>query len=112
MSLGYSDACPHQDGSQYPQALVGAEGGVTNPLGMRHDADDVALLVADARDVVRRPVRVLEVAQYDAPFVLQLRERLGICEVVPLVVGDGQGKLLTGLTTRGPGACLHFPPAP
>src|ERR687898_836082 len=110
MFPGWSDPCPHQHGTQNPQALVGAEGGVTDPLWVRHDADDVAVLVADACYVVRRPVRVLEVAQYDAPFDLQLRERLGIGEVVSLVVGDGQGKLFAWLTARGPGRVYGFDP--
>src|SRR5829696_2815109 len=69
---------------------------------MRHDADDVAALVADASDIVRRAVGVLEVAQHDAPFFFQLRERLRIGEVVPLVVGDGEYQLFAGITARRP----------
>src|ERR687890_2021249 len=112
MSPGYSDARPHQHGTQYPQALIRTESGVTDPLGMRHDADDVAALITDARDMVSRPVRVLQVAQHHATFLLQLRERLRIGEVVPLVVGDRQVKFFAGLAARGPGRIYGFDPHP
>src|SRR5215212_5061893 len=74
----------------------------------RHEADDVAALVADACDVVHRPIGVLQVAQHDATFVFELRDRRGVGEVVPLVVGDGQGQLFPGITARGPQRVYRF----
>src|SRR5215213_3607039 len=55
------------------QAVGGAEQRVDRVLGVRHEPDDVAALVADARDVVRRPVRVavVRVAQHDLAGVLE-----------------------------------------
>src|SRR5918997_2376909 len=102
MSPGCSDPGPHEHRAQYPQPLVGPERGVGHPLGVRHEPDHVAALVAHARDVVGRAVGVLQVAQHHALLVLQPRERPGIGEKVALVVGHRQRKLLAGLTARGP----------
>src|SRR5215212_7196705 len=102
MSPVCSDARSHQHGTQYPEPLVGTEGRIRDPLGMRHDADNVAALVADAGDIMHRPVGVPEVAQHDAFFVFELRDRRGVGEVVPLVVGNGQGQLFPGITARRP----------
>src|SRR5829696_5624259 len=102
MSPGYSDAGSHEHGAKDPESLVGAEGWIRHPFGMRHDTDDVAALVADASDVVRRAVWVLQVAQHDALLVLQPRKRLRVGEVVSLVVGNGQNQLFARITPCGP----------
>src|SRR5437868_6218854 len=47
------------------RAVRGAEERVDRVLGMRHEAHDVAALVADAGDVVDRAVARLGVAQHD-----------------------------------------------
>src|SRR3954467_11102732 len=47
------------------QAVVGAGEGVHGVLGVGHEPEDVARLVADAGDVVQRPVVVPRVAQDD-----------------------------------------------
>jgi hypothetical protein len=43
------------------------------------------------------------IAERDPVLILEHVERGGVGEVVPLVVGDGQGKLFAGLTARSPG---------
>src|SRR5215210_4360660 len=103
---------PHEHGAQYPQTLIRAKRGVGDPLGMRHDAHDVAALAADAGNIIGRAVRVPEVAQHDTSFVFQLFERVGVCEVVPLVVGDGQGQLLARVTARRPRRVRGLDPDP
>src|SRR5690606_42014240 len=64
-------------------------------LGMRHHPHDVAAPVADAGDVVERSVGVdgrsglavlVGVAEHDLAVRLQLREHVGIREVVALAV--------------------------
>ena len=77
---------------------------------MRHDPDHVPALVADPRDVVRRAVRVIQVAQHDAVFVFQLRERRGVREVVTLVMGDRERELLTGLAAAVQGGPCRLHP--
>ena len=52
--------------SQQHDAVGAAEQRVAGPLGVRHQADDVAALVADAGDVVEAAVGVVDVAHDDA----------------------------------------------
>src|SRR3954462_8304322 len=85
------------------QAVGGAEQRVDRVLGVRHEADDVAPLVAHARDVVRRPVgvAVVRIAQYDLAGVVQpARVRR---EVAPGRVLHGDGEDLARLAGGGEG---------
>jgi len=70
-------------------------------LRVRHQAEHVALAVADARDVVARAVRVrffrrlaalVAVAEDDAVLALQLFERRVVADVVALAVRDGDAE--------------------
>src|SRR6476469_6377499 len=85
------------------QAVGGAQQRVDRVLGMRHEPDDVAALVADARDVVRRPVgvAVVGVAQHDLAGVLQAA-RAGR-EEAPRRVLDGDREDLARLAGGGEG---------
>src|SRR5690349_20674883 len=79
--------CPSLGGScdeatEERLAVGRAEQRVARPLGVRHQADDVATLVAHAGDVVDRAVRVVDVAEHDAVAVLQLAQGLGAARVV------------------------------
>src|SRR4051794_24461125 len=47
------------------EAVVGTGQGVDRVLGVRHEAEDVAGLVADAGDVLHRAVVVVGVAEHD-----------------------------------------------
>jgi hypothetical protein len=55
---------------------------------MRHHAEDVAVFVEDAGDVVDRAVGVFAIAEGDLPFVFQFLQRLGFREIIAVAVGD------------------------
>src|SRR5215213_6518288 len=59
---------------------------------MGHDADDVAVLVAYPGDVVRRAVRVFQVAEHYAVVGLDLLEHHGVGEVVARVAEERAGQ--------------------
>ena len=67
---------------------------VDRPLGVRHQADDVASLIADAGDVVDRAIGVVDVAEDDPVVGLQLGQRLGVTGVVALEVVDRDAERL------------------
>ena len=66
-------------------------------LGMRHHADHVAALVADAGDVVEAAVGVVEVAQDDPGVGAETLERGRVADVVPLEVIDRDAQDLARL---------------
>ena len=69
-------------------AVGRAEQRIARALGMRHQPDDVAALVADAGDVVEAAVRVVDVAHDDAVVGPQPLERRRVAHVVALEVID------------------------
>src|SRR5205814_4437842 len=74
-------------------------------LGMRHDPDDVARLVADGRDVALRPVRVSVDVPGDHPAAgFQLVQCLLVGDVAALAVLDRDQQLLPHGELAGPGA--------
>ena len=73
-------------------------------LGVRHQPDDVAALVADAGDVAQRAVGVVaEVADDDPPLPLQPVQRLGVGDVAALAVLQRDDDLLARREGRRPG---------
>ena len=66
-----------QQRAQQHEAVGRAQQRVARPLGVRHQADDVAPLVADSGDVVDRAIWVVDVAQHDPVIALQLGQRPG-----------------------------------
>ena len=72
-------------------------------LGVGHQAEHVALAVADARDVVDRAVRVVFVTQEDLVEVEQLRVELVVRVPAPFSVldGDRQGLALHAPRSEG-----------
>ena len=82
--------------AQQHDAVVATEDGVAGPLGVRHQPDDVAGLVADAGDVVEAAVRVLHVADDDAVVGPELGQRLGVAHVVALEVVDRDAQHVAG----------------
>ena len=74
---------------------------VARPLGVGHEADNVAGRVPDARDVVEAAVRVLDVADDDPVLGPQLGERLGRADVVALEVVDRDPQDVTGAGLAG-----------
>ena len=66
---------------------------------MGHEPDDVALGRADAGDVVRRPVGVVDVAEHDALVGPQFGERALRAGVVAFEVVDREAEHFTGTDT-------------
>src|SRR3954454_13490845 len=74
-------------------AAVGpAVGGLDQVLGMRHQPKHIPSLVDDAGDVVDRPVRVgaFGIPEHDLAFALETGKRLGVGEVVAVMVRHGR----------------------
>ena len=76
---------------------------------MRHQAQDVALAIADAGDGVERAVGIRRgidaavgraVAEDDLVVALEFGERGGVAEVIALGVGDGNAQHLAGCARR------------
>ena len=91
------------------QAVGAAEHRLTRPLGVRHQADDVARLVAEAGDRRRRSVRIgrvadapvgVGVAEDDLPVGLEPGDDVRLGEVVALAVGDRNAEDLSADGTR------------
>src|SRR6478735_8630417 len=73
-------------------------------LGVRHQADHVAALVADPGDVAQRAVGIdVEVASDDPPLALEPVERLGVSDESALAVLEDDGDLRALVVRRGPG---------
>src|SRR5713226_8797621 len=79
---------------------------------MRHEAEDITLAIADARNTVERAVRIgrlrhaalrIAVAEDDPAFALQFDQRLRIAEVVAFTVRDWQAQNLTRSADRSKG---------
>src|SRR5262245_10884147 len=93
-----------QNGFENDAAVFSTEQPFDRALRVRHHADDVSFLVADARDRVNRSVRVprlvqltfrIAVAQNDLPVRLQLGELIVGRVVVAFTVADRDAKHLT-----------------
>src|SRR3954453_548095 len=70
-------------------------------LGMRHEAHDVPALVADAGDLVHRPVARLGVTEDDLTVRLERTDEVRRCEPSPVAVLHGDDELLPlGAPTR------------
>ncbi len=92
--------------SNSDEAVGAAERQLAGALRMRHQADDVAPLVADAGDVVRPsrsdwPRRVtspsrVRVAEDDLAVLLEPRDDVRLRVVVALAVGDRHAQHLAG----------------
>ena len=86
------------------EPVAAAEDGLTGPLGVRHHADDVAALAADAGDVAGRAVRIrragrraargIDIPEDHAPLPFQPIEQIVGREVVALAVIDGDAQHL------------------
>ena len=96
--------------SNSTQSVGAAEDRFAGAFGVRHQADDVPRLVADAGDVVERSVRVggvadragsVAVAEHDPSGRLQLVDHVGRGEVVAFAVGDRQLQHLAARRARG-----------
>jgi hypothetical protein len=66
--------------------------GAGTPFGMGHESNDVSFRIGDARDVVRRSVRIFQVAEHDlSPSLQFLQVLVGKVETA-FLVRDGKGK--------------------
>src|SRR2546429_3220212 len=86
----------HPDRLEDPQTVAGAPDQLLDGvLGMRHQPEDVAGLVAHAGDVAQRSVEVLSggVAEHDLAAGFHLGKRVLGCVVAPpgVLGGDAQG---------------------
>src|SRR2546426_217016 len=95
-----------QHGAENHQAVLGAQRGFHRTLRMRHQAQHIALAVADPRDVGERAVGISrgmlaafgrDVPEDDLTVALELSERAAVAEVVPLGVRDRELQHLTRL---------------
>src|SRR5690606_30917011 len=77
-------------------AVVAPQKRVRRALGVRHQAENIALLVVDASDIVRRSVRVralasrtvgVTVSKRDPTFAIEAPKRLGVGEVIAVMMG-------------------------
>ena len=66
--------------------------GVNGVFGMRHEREDASCRVANAGDVVGRPVRVVVVAEKDLVVLFQLTEDVLGRVVSTLAVCDGDAE--------------------
>src|ERR1017187_5793726 len=85
-------------------AILAAEQFFTGALGVRHETEYVAGFVADAGDVVERPVRVggvgdlpvlRAIAKENAALALELLDHLWLGEITALPVRDGEAQHLS-----------------
>src|SRR3954447_26761816 len=82
---------------------AGAETLLDGVLGVRHQTDDVATLVADARDVTHRAVGVdVDVACDDPVLPLDPVERALVGDEAALAVLEGYDDLLPDVVPRRP----------
>src|SRR5207248_5179610 len=87
------------------EAIRTADGELTCALWMRHQADDVAPLVAEAGDVRDRSVGIrfasrdasrIRVAEDDLPILLEARDDVRLRVIVAFAVGNRNAKRLAG----------------
>ncbi len=85
-------------GTEYRQTIGGTQRRFDGALGMRHQAGDVALAIADAGDIVHRAVGIAggivfsvggRVTEDDLPIFLKIGERGFIAGVVAVGMRDG-----------------------
>ncbi|PAV68036.1 hypothetical protein WR25_14125 [Diploscapter pachys] len=72
-------------------------------FGVGHHAEHVASGVEDAGDVARRAVDGFAIAEGDAAFALEAVERVGVGEVITIVMRDGHADRLARVITAGEG---------
>ena len=79
------------------ESISAAQQGVASALWMRHEAEDIAVLIADSRDVVSRPVGVcgvrcaaasVAVTKQDAAFEFEAMKGGVIREIATLAMSD------------------------
>ncbi len=83
-----------------PRAVGAAVRRVGRALGVRHQPEHPPVRREDAGDVARRAVGVVDVAEGDAVLALEPVERVGVGEVVAVVVGDRQPDGLAAARSR------------
>ena len=90
---------PFEHALENEQPVGATQEWVASSLGMRHQAADVAFLVADSRDIVLRAVRVgrlgcaparIAVAEQHATFTFEMVENGIFSKIAALTVGDGK----------------------
>jgi len=92
----------HQAFEQAP-TIGAAVRGFDAAFGVGHHAEYVALVVEQAGDVARGTVDALGIAERDAAFAFEAVERLGVGEIIAVVMRDREGHALAGLVARGEG---------
>jgi hypothetical protein len=94
---------------KHHQPIVASKRRFARTFGMRHQADDVPLSVANAGDVVDRSIGIAGIAsatgfigvtEDDLPVGLEVCNRVGWRVVVALAVGDWQAQDLSRLACR------------
>src|ERR1041384_2830478 len=70
-----------KDALEYSPAVFTAEDGLARAFRMRHKAEDVACLVANAGNVVLRTIRILAVPQQHAILASELLDHYRLGEV-------------------------------
>jgi hypothetical protein len=95
-----------EDGFPDADTVIGTEGDLAEPFGVGHEPEDVALLVANPGDILQGAVGIgrfgrlaglIAITDQDPPLVMEAPEPLGIDEVVPLAMRDGDLDDLPGL---------------
>ena len=78
-------------------SIGAAQRGIDHAFGVRHEAEDIALLAQDSGDVAGGAVRVFAfgITERDAAFALKAIERRIIGEVISFAMRDGEADGLT-----------------
>jgi hypothetical protein len=90
---------PFKDALENKESVSAAQQGVASALWMGHEAEDIAVLIADSRNVVSRAVWVrgvrrasagVAVTKQDAAFEFEAMKCGVICEIATLAMSDGK----------------------
>jgi hypothetical protein len=71
-----------------PAAIGSAMRRFDDPLGVRHQPEDVSGIVQDSRDPPGRPVDLIEIAECDAALTFEAVESRFVRLIIPVMVGD------------------------
>jgi len=109
------------EGAEEDEAVGGAEGGLDSALGVGHEAEDVAVAVADAGDGVERAIGIglgivcsgvaavgMHVVKNNLVVALEIGERGGVAEIISFHVGDGHFQDLARARGAGEGRVGAF----
>src|SRR4029079_7758126 len=84
-------------------AVRAAQDVIHHPLGMGHQAQDIALFGKDAGDVASRAIGILAfgITEGDAVLAFQAVQRFLVGEITAFAMGDREGDALAALVMAG-----------